>query len=173
MSSTSRAWVVAASIAAVEALKDQGFCRWNYALRSIHQHAKTNIRSYSQARRLCAPSTAVMAGEEKVKRSEESLRKISMNNPSYNNSQEAKPRSEGVVEGEPAGAPEKLPTSGCQLSILNTTKSPPVPAVSETSTHHSVVGENDVPSPAQILKRQTMGSALVKQNFTTSRALNS
>ncbi|KAK2998359.1 hypothetical protein RJ639_023301 [Escallonia herrerae] len=77
---------------------------------------------------------------------------ISMNNPSYNNSQEAKPRSEGVVEGEPAGAPEKLPTSGCQLSILNTTKSPPVPAVSKTSTHHSVVGENDVPSPAQLLK---------------------
>ncbi|KAK3040293.1 hypothetical protein RJ639_028208 [Escallonia herrerae] len=76
MSSTSRAWVVAASIAAVEALKDQGFCRWNYALRSIQQHAKTNIKSYSQARRHCAPSTAVMAGEEKVTRSEESLRKV-------------------------------------------------------------------------------------------------
>ncbi|KAK2971090.1 hypothetical protein RJ640_000453 [Escallonia rubra] len=72
-----------------------------------------------------------------------------MNNPSSVHSQEANSRSEGV-EGEPT--PEKKPTSGCQRSILNTTKSPSVPAVSETSTHHSVVGENGVSSPAQLLK---------------------
>ncbi|KAA8526438.1 hypothetical protein F0562_008359 [Nyssa sinensis] len=45
MSSTSKAWIVAGSVGLVEALKDQGFCRWNYTIRSINQHAKSNLRS--------------------------------------------------------------------------------------------------------------------------------
>nr|GMC51839.1 Wound-responsive family protein [Ipomoea batatas]GMC53543.1 Wound-responsive family protein [Ipomoea batatas] len=77
MSSGSRAWIVAASMGAVEALKDQGFARWNYALRMIQQHAKSNLRPYSQATRLSSPSSALVSGkirEDKLKQAEESLR---------------------------------------------------------------------------------------------------
>ncbi|XP_020255149.1 uncharacterized protein LOC109832123 [Asparagus officinalis] len=82
--SVSRAsWIVAASVGAVEALKDQGVCRWNYVLRSLHQHAKRNIGSSSQVRRkLPASASSSIDGlreerrEEKARRSEESLRKV-------------------------------------------------------------------------------------------------
>ncbi|GFZ18544.1 wound-responsive family protein [Actinidia rufa] len=78
MSSTSKAWIVAASVGAVEALKDQGFCRWSYALRSIHHHAKKNlVKSFSQANnKLSSPSLAVVEGRARAERSEESLRKV-------------------------------------------------------------------------------------------------
>ncbi|KAF9587466.1 hypothetical protein IFM89_008759 [Coptis chinensis] len=52
MSSTSRAWVAALCVGAIEALKDQGLYRWNYAFRSLQDTAKNNIRSFSQAKRL-------------------------------------------------------------------------------------------------------------------------
>ncbi|KAL3820971.1 hypothetical protein ACJIZ3_006876 [Penstemon smallii] len=42
-----------ASVGAVEALKDEGFCRPNYAFKSIQQHTTKNnaIKSFSQRRR--------------------------------------------------------------------------------------------------------------------------
>ncbi|CAA7059248.1 unnamed protein product [Microthlaspi erraticum] len=80
MSSTSKAWTVAATIGVVEALKDQlGVCRWNYVLRSMNQHLRNNVRPVSQTKRLSsssssAASAAVTSG--KVKQAEESLRTV-------------------------------------------------------------------------------------------------
>nr|GMC70168.1 hypothetical protein CDL12_20246 [Ipomoea batatas] len=93
MVSTSAAWVVAASIGSVEALKDQlGFARWNYSITKLHQHVEANLRSYTEAAasRLAAsapPSSTLQVsknikmsrGEDKylkLQQSEESLRKV-------------------------------------------------------------------------------------------------
>ncbi|XVF01900.1 hypothetical protein REPUB_Repub04eG0128800 [Reevesia pubescens] len=76
-SAVSRAWIVAASIGAVEVLKDKGFCRWNHAIRAFNQHAKNNVRSFSQAKKLS--SSAIVSSkirDEKAKQAEESLRKV-------------------------------------------------------------------------------------------------
>ncbi|KAF5726416.1 2-nonaprenyl-3-methyl-6-methoxy-1 4-benzoquinol hydroxylase [Tripterygium wilfordii] len=79
MSSSSRAWIVAASIGAVEALKDQGICRWNHALRSVNQHVTNNVKSISAAKKLSSPTSAAVSNklrEAKAKQSEESLRTV-------------------------------------------------------------------------------------------------
>ncbi|XP_059452531.1 uncharacterized protein LOC132183152 [Corylus avellana] len=80
MSSGSKAWVVAASIGVVEALKDQGFCRWNHTIRSAHQHAKNQLRSVPQAKKLPPSTSSAMVSssvrDKKVKQSEESLRTV-------------------------------------------------------------------------------------------------
>jgi hypothetical protein len=80
MSSESKAWVVADSIGVVEALKDQGFCRWNHTIRSAHQHAKNQLRSVSQAKKLPSSTSSAMVSSsvraKKVKQSEESLRTV-------------------------------------------------------------------------------------------------
>ncbi|KAJ0959604.1 hypothetical protein HanPSC8_Chr00c017g0800711 [Helianthus annuus] len=76
MSSTSRhdgsrnSWLV-------EALKDQGFARWNYTIRTIHHHAKSNLRSVTHTKHLSSPAAMASTGwkEEKAKQSEGSLRK--------------------------------------------------------------------------------------------------
>ncbi|EOA37236.1 hypothetical protein CARUB_v10010758mg [Capsella rubella] len=83
MSSRSKAWLVAASIGALEASKDQlGMCRWNYLIRSVNQRIKNNVRSASQANRFSSSSTtttvavASVNGDNKAKQAEESLRTV-------------------------------------------------------------------------------------------------
>ncbi|EYU19174.1 hypothetical protein ABFS82_13G176500 [Erythranthe guttata] len=81
MSSSRRAWLVAASIGVVEALKDQGFCRWNYAARVIQQRTKNNLKSYTnQVQKISSASSSSMVSmkmkEHRLKESEESLRKV-------------------------------------------------------------------------------------------------
>ncbi|KAK1408796.1 hypothetical protein QVD17_40847 [Tagetes erecta] len=72
---STRAWIVAGSVGLVEALKDQGYARWNYTIRSIHHHAKANLRSISQTKKLSSP--AAMASTRGIQeQSEESLRKV-------------------------------------------------------------------------------------------------
>ncbi|KAJ3697573.1 hypothetical protein LUZ61_001278 [Rhynchospora tenuis] len=65
--------IVAASVGAVEALKDQaGLCRWNYALRSVQSRFNQNMGAMSQVRKI----SSGIAIEDKAKKSEESLRTV-------------------------------------------------------------------------------------------------
>ncbi|URE31529.1 Wound-induced protein [Musa troglodytarum] len=83
MASASKAsLVVAASISAVEALKDQaGLCRWNYVLRSLQQRAKNDgMGSLSRAKRTSSSvdgrRRGSQAAAEKGRQSEEALRTV-------------------------------------------------------------------------------------------------
>ncbi|RZC09746.1 uncharacterized protein LOC114417253 [Glycine soja] len=77
MSSSQRAWIVAASVGVVEALKDQGVCRWNHTLKSAQHVIKSHIGSFSQAKNLSFSSSMVSTSSRlKGKQSEESLRTV-------------------------------------------------------------------------------------------------
>jgi len=77
MSSSQRAWIVAASVGVVEALKDQGVCRWNHTLKSAQHVIKSHVGSFSQAKNLSFSSSMVSTSSRlKGKQSEESLRTV-------------------------------------------------------------------------------------------------
>ncbi|KAG6589194.1 hypothetical protein SDJN03_17759, partial [Cucurbita argyrosperma subsp. sororia] len=84
MSSSIRsAWVVAASVGVVEALKDQGICRWNNVIRSAQFYAKNHVGSLSQAKKFSSSSSssaaaaaAAVASGKQQNQSEESLRTV-------------------------------------------------------------------------------------------------
>ncbi|KAG6428212.1 hypothetical protein SASPL_112463 [Salvia splendens] len=81
-------WAIAASIGAVEALKDQlGVCRWNYVIRSVEQRAKSRVQTYyhkhvvSPASAAGAPSGSrapagnMLGLQERVERREQRVKK--------------------------------------------------------------------------------------------------
>ncbi|OWM88690.1 hypothetical protein CDL15_Pgr002457 [Punica granatum] len=75
-------WVVGATIGAVEAMKDQGFCRWNYPLRSHQVRAQGVIGGRSTILRSDEKGSSNAASKgappyvDKRRQAEESMGKV-------------------------------------------------------------------------------------------------
>ncbi|GAA0174817.1 hypothetical protein LIER_28127 [Lithospermum erythrorhizon] len=65
MNASRKAWIVAASIGAVEALKDQGIARWNYPLRALQQSLKSKIFASYQSQRIPL-SQSIVSSQTKI-----------------------------------------------------------------------------------------------------------
>ncbi|KAL9236375.1 hypothetical protein vseg_011054 [Gypsophila vaccaria] len=77
MSSTARTWVVAGSIATIEALRDhQKFGRWNYTFRYLVQHVKSNIRVCSTTSSSVLSSNNELRDDNKFRGCEETIRNV-------------------------------------------------------------------------------------------------
>ncbi|BAT92243.1 uncharacterized protein LOC124840755 [Vigna umbellata] len=78
------ALVVATTVGVVETLKDQGYCRMNNTMKSMAQHAKNQIGSATQAKKLDFPYSSSSSSsaisnklrDEKRRNAEESLRTV-------------------------------------------------------------------------------------------------
>lgn len=71
MYATRKGLIVAASVGAVEGLKDQGLCRWNNTLRSVHHCTKNNMKEP------CSSDSAMFSSScEKAEQYEDSMRKV-------------------------------------------------------------------------------------------------
>ncbi|ESW21894.1 hypothetical protein PHAVU_005G108400 [Phaseolus vulgaris] len=78
--------VVATTVGVVETLKDQGYCKMNNTMKSVAQHAKNQIGSATQAKKLTFPSSSSSSSsssaisnklrDEKRSKAEESLRTV-------------------------------------------------------------------------------------------------
>ncbi|CAJ1956484.1 unnamed protein product [Sphenostylis stenocarpa] len=73
--------LVATTVGVVETLKDQGYCKMNNTVKSVTQHAKNQIGSATQAKKLASPSSSSSAisnklRDEKRRKAEESLRTV-------------------------------------------------------------------------------------------------
>ncbi|KAK9689022.1 hypothetical protein RND81_09G029100 [Saponaria officinalis] len=77
--SSARSKVPCIVMAIVEGMKDQGYARWNYPIKCLHQHAKNNVRSYFHANKKLSGSSSVISNkfrDQCLKKSEESLRTV-------------------------------------------------------------------------------------------------